>query len=97
VRLRVDAQEPLVVYTVEDEGSGIEESEVERVFDIYVTKAAGDNRGAGLGLPLSRRLARLLGGELRAVSRPRQGGCFILELPASTVNEETFTKASAGP
>ena len=70
--LRVEARQPVVRYTVEDEGSGIEESEVERIFDIYVTKAAGDNRGAGLGLPLSRRLARLLGGELRAVSRPGQ-------------------------
>ena len=70
---------------------------MERIFDIYVTKAAGDNRGAGLGLPLSRRLARLLGGELLAVSRPHRGGCFILELPASTADEETFTKASAGP
>ena len=95
VRLRVDAQEPVVVYTVEDEGSGIEESEVERVFDIYVTKDGGDNRGAGLGLPLSRRLARLLGGELRAVARPNRGGCFILELPASRQHEETFTPASA--
>ena len=56
---------------------------MERIFDIYVTKAGGDSRGVGLGLPLSRRLARLLGGELRAVSRPGQGGCFILELPAS--------------
>ena len=97
VSLRVDAQQPVVRYTVEDQGSGIEESEVERIFDIYVTKAAGDSRGAGLGLPLSRRLARLLGGELMAISRPRRGGCFILELPASTADEEIFTKASAGP
>ena len=59
------------------------ESEVERIFDIYVTKAAGESRGAGLGLPLSRRLARLLGGELRAVPRPGAGGWFVLELPAT--------------
>jgi signal transduction histidine kinase len=83
VRLRVESQDALVRYSVEDQGGGIEETEVERIFDIYVTKAAGENRGAGLGLPLSRRLARLLGGELRAISRPNRGGCFILELPAS--------------
>jgi signal transduction histidine kinase len=97
VRLRVDAGEHRVVYTVEDEGNGIEESEVERVFDIYMTKGNGDNRGAGLGLPLSRRLARLLGGELRAVSRPDRGGCFVLELPASPQPEESFMKTSAAP
>jgi signal transduction histidine kinase len=84
VRLGVTAQDAKCLYVVEDEGAGIEEGEVERIFDIYVTKPVGEGRGAGLGLPLSRRLARLLGGELRAVARPNQGGCFILELPAST-------------
>ena len=83
VRLEVTARKPMVVFTLEDQGSGIDENEVERIFDIYVTNAAGESRGSGLGLPLSRRLARLLGGELRAVSRPGQGGWFILELPAS--------------
>jgi signal transduction histidine kinase len=83
VRLHVTTRDTVVVYTVEDEGSGIDEAEVERIFDIYVTKAAGESRGAGLGLPLSRRLARVLGGELRAVVRPQCGGCFILELPAA--------------
>jgi signal transduction histidine kinase len=71
------------VYTVRDAGDGIPESELEQIFDIYVTNAAGESRGAGLGLPLSRRLARLLGGDLRAVVSPQGGGCFILELPAS--------------
>ena len=73
----------MVQYVVEDEGPGIPESEIERIFDIYVTKAAGENRGAGLGLPLSRRVARLLGGELRAVPRPGAGGRFVLELPST--------------
>ena len=82
VRLRVTARDTVVVYTVEDEGSGIDEAEVERIFDIYVTEAAGESRGAGLGLPLSRRLTQLLNGELRAVVHPQSGGCFILELPA---------------
>jgi signal transduction histidine kinase len=82
IRLEVTARQPMVIYQVEDEGPGIQESDLERIFDIYVTKAAGESQGVGLGLPLSRRLARLLGGELRAVSRPGRGGCFILELPA---------------
>ena len=58
--------------------------EVERIFDVYVTKTGEETRGLGLGLPLSRRLARLLGGELRAVARPGRGGSFVLEVPAST-------------
>jgi len=89
VRLYVSARESRVVYTVEDAGGGIPESELERIFDIYVTKAAGESRGTGLGLPLSRRLARLLGGELRAFARPGQGGYFVLELPASQEMKES--------
>ncbi|HZI77253.1 MAG TPA: HAMP domain-containing sensor histidine kinase, partial [Gemmatimonadales bacterium] len=95
VRLGVTSDGSTVLFTVEDQGHGIEESEIERIFDIYVTKPVGEGHGAGLGLPLSRRLARLLGGELRAVPRPGQGGCFILELPASPNSEETFIQASA--
>jgi len=83
VRLTVAPREGLVIYVVRDQGPGIPEGEVERVFDIYVTKAIGEDRGVGLGLPLSRRLARLLGGELRAVSTPGQGGRFVLELPTT--------------
>jgi signal transduction histidine kinase len=83
IRLGIAANGRMIEYVVEDEGPGIPEGEVEKVFDIYVTKAAGENRGAGLGLPLSRRLARLFGGELRAVAQPGAGGKFVLQLPAT--------------
>jgi signal transduction histidine kinase len=69
-----------IVFTVENDGPGIPAEEAELIFDIYVTKAGEESRSFGLGLPLSRRLARLLGGELRAIPRP-SGGCFELELP----------------
>ena len=83
VRITISARGNRVVYTVEDEGPGVAPSEVERIFDIYVTRADEESRGIGLGLPLSRRLARLLGGELNAVSTSGAGGCFILEVLAS--------------
>ena len=84
VRIGVSARGRFVVYQVDDEGPGVPESDVERIFDIYVTKAGEEARGLGLGLPLSKRLAHLLGGELRAVARPGRGGSFVLEVPAST-------------
>ena len=83
VRLGITADEAVVVYTVKDEGPGIPEKDLERIFDIYASEKEGGMRGVGLGLPLSRRLARLLGGNLRALSHPGVGGEFILELPAS--------------
>jgi len=82
VTLSITAVNARVVYRVEDEGPGVLPGDAERIFDIYVTKADEEAQGLGLGLPLSRRLARLLGGELHAVSHPGKGGCFILEVPA---------------
>jgi len=82
VRINITSRGQRVAYEVEDDGPGVPPGDLERIFDIYVTKAGEESRGLGLGLPLSRRLARLLGGELHAVSIPERGGRFILELPA---------------
>jgi signal transduction histidine kinase len=84
VRVGITTHVARVVYTVEDAGPGVPLGDEERIFDIYVTKVGEESRGLGLGLPLSRRLARLLGGELRALARPGEGGCFILEVPSVT-------------
>jgi len=81
VRITVTAQDGIVVYQFEDDGDCIPESEQERIFDIYAAKSGDESTGLGLGLPLSRQLARLLGGELRVVPRGT-GRCFALELPA---------------
>ena len=83
VCISVRHQDKRLLFQVDDQGPGISESEIERIFDIYVTKAGEAQEGVGLGLPLSRRLARLLGGELRAVANPGGGGRFLLELPAA--------------
>ena len=71
--------------TIEDEGPGIPPDQVERIFDVYETKAGEESRGTGLGLPLSRRLARLLGGDLVAHSQPGGGGFFTLTLPQTPI------------
>lgn len=68
-------------FEVLDEGAGIPEEDLEAIFDVYVTKAGEEARGHGLGLPLSRRLARLLGGELAAEANPGGGGRLRLRLP----------------
>lgn len=73
-----------VLFRIEDEGPGVLTDDLERIFDIYQTKAE-DGKGSGLGLPLSRRLARLLGGELRAEIGQSGGGCFVLQLPVDPV------------
>ncbi len=83
VELSITASDHRVVYQVDDAGAGVPPDELERIFDIYVTNVEEESRGLGLGLPLSRRLARVLGGELYAVSAPGGGGRFILKVPAA--------------
>jgi two-component system heavy metal sensor histidine kinase CusS len=69
-------------FTVEDDGPGIEDEERERIFEPGGRGSAGDrNVGAGLGLALSRRLARAAGGDVKA--EPREGGArFVAMFPA---------------
>ncbi len=69
------------LFAVQDEGPGIPPGEEERIFDIYSTKPG--TGGVGLGLPLSRRLARLLGGTLEVDSGCPCGARFVLRLPTS--------------
>ena len=61
-----------------DDGPGVDPDLGDRVFDPGV--GGGGRGGAGLGLPLARRLARSCGGDVVAGDGP--GGCFVLELPA---------------
>jgi signal transduction histidine kinase len=81
VTISISVTDDEISIVVDDQGPGIAAADLERVFDIYETKAAEEGRGLGLGLPLSRRLARLLGGDLVAVYRPDSGGRLILSLP----------------
>jgi signal transduction histidine kinase len=84
VRVSLVSEASEVTFRVEDEGPGVGPEEVDRIFDVYQTNAGEEGRGSGLGLPLSRRLARLLGGDIEAVARGAgvAGGCFVLRLPA---------------
>lgn len=83
VRSALDEARRRVVITVDDDGPGVLPENAEQIFDIYVTRPGEESQGVGLGLPLSRRLARLLGGELTVVPRPGKGGRFLLELPVA--------------
>src|ERR1041384_5878989 len=90
VRARVEREGAMVRFTVEDQGGGVRAEDRERIFDVYYTTAGEERAGHGLGLPLSRRLARLLGGDLSAETGSGHGA-FVLRLPsAEGVNEVSF-------
>lgn len=75
-----------IALDVADTGVGIAKSDQERIFEEFEQVNAGPRtdsmqRGTGLGLPISRRLARLLGGELTVTSELGKGSTFTLWIP----------------
>ena len=73
-----------VVISVEDNGIGISEKEVRRIFDPFYridTRLRGESTGAGLGLAIVRHLVRTHKGEVLVESREGQGSSFAVLLP----------------
>ena len=69
-----------LVIAVEDTGCGIPEKEAEHIFDRFV-KLDSFKEGIGLGLPLSRKLAEQLGGNVTLDTSYKDGARFVLSLP----------------
>jgi signal transduction histidine kinase len=67
---------------VADQGPGLSPEDQAIVFEKFERLGRTGDSGSGLGLYISRRLARAMGGELSVDSSPGQGARFILEVPA---------------
>ena len=70
-----------VAVSVTDQGPGIPEKDLHRVFEEFVQIQTVTLGGTGLGLPISRRLAEVLGGRLEVESKVGIGSTFRLILP----------------
>jgi two-component system sensor histidine kinase KdpD len=82
VRARRDGD--IVRLEVLDEGDGIPQADLERIFDKFYRVHAGDRRrvGTGLGLAICRGFVEAMGGTIRAGNRPdRTGALFTITLP----------------
>src|ERR671937_80530 len=83
ITVSVEANGASVRLAVADEGVGIPPAEQQAIFDKFyrvdpeLTQGPG---GTGLGLYISRELARRMGGEIRVTSEPAHGSTFVLEL-----------------
>jgi PAS domain S-box-containing protein len=83
VTVRCTRDDERALIRVEDTGIGIPPDQFQRIFEPFVQlETENRERGVGLGLAISRELARAMGGELTAESAPGRGAAFILALPA---------------
>ena len=79
-------------FAVIDTGIGIEAENLSVVFQAFrQTRSGAEHGGTGLGLTISHRLVRDMGGELKVTSTPGQGSRFYFELPWVEAEETTVT------
>jgi signal transduction histidine kinase len=82
----LSAREGGATIVIDDTGIGIPPDQIARIFEPFRQVAQGHAHraeGTGLGLSVSRHLARLLGGDVSAESTPGEGSTFTFTLPLS--------------
>lgn len=93
VRISGQIEDGQVLLLVEDDGPGIEAAVAARIFDPFVTtKTSGE--GTGLGLSVSRSLAREVGGEIGLAPGVLGGACMAVRLPMQELEVEAYALAS---
>jgi signal transduction histidine kinase len=88
VRVFGSREKDRIRISVEDQGIGMDQKEVRRIFEkFYRTRRAEQSgeAGTGIGLSIVEQIVTQHGGSIDVVSSPGKGSCFTLVLPASTV------------
>lgn len=91
---------PMIKISVKDSGIGIEPKNLGKIFEEFSQVDSSHSRkyqGTGLGLPIARRLAQLLGGDLTVDSIVGKGSTFILTVPPQFKSNEKADVVTTTP
>jgi PAS domain S-box-containing protein len=84
VKVTGEVKEGMALYKVADNGAGIPEPELGRIWNVfYQPDRAPGRKGEGIGLPMVRRITEKNGGKIRVESKEGEGSVFYVELPAA--------------
>jgi signal transduction histidine kinase len=89
VKIDFEIQDMALAIRVSDNGPGIPEEILPRLFEPFVTK--GKSQGTGLGLSISKKIVEDHGGSLSVTSTPGNGTTFIISLPLTLINAKSRT------
>ena len=81
-------QDSLLVLSVKDEGKGIRESELGRIFDVFYRGADARPGGTGLGLAIVDGFVRAHNGNVHAANRQPRGAEFVITIPVETLSAD---------
>jgi CheY-like chemotaxis protein len=87
-------------FVVTDTGIGMDEAGLAQLFNRFMqgdTTRQRRHGGTGLGLEISRNLARLMGGDIVARSKIGEGSCFTFRMPAQALAEPATPPAAGSP
>jgi two-component system, OmpR family, sensor kinase len=85
IELRLANGDRALRLTVADDGPGVPNEDLERIFErFYQSDAARSGEGTGLGLAIARWIAQEHGGRVYAANNPRGGAAFTVEFPAES-------------
>jgi two-component system sensor histidine kinase SenX3 len=98
VGVGVTNSEGVVEIAVTDQGVGIEEEEIDRVFERFFRTDPARSRnsgGSGLGLSIVKHVVQNHGGDIRVWSQPRSGSTFTIRLPEASHATAASLRSSA--
>lgn len=81
IKVSADESGGRVKLRITDNGRGIEEADLKRIFELFRRAGRLDRPGEGIGLAHVRSLIRMMGGDVTVQSKPGEGTTFVVDLP----------------